>query len=237
VKSIVVAYEDKYCNELHLLVKALRRDAGAPAMILEPRSVRGTGRFANEVPRILRDRLKQTKLPPDRVVCLGDADRPQNLVPDAEPAPQGDAQAVENWVLALEQSWRAILISEAHISDTDSERLRVVCLRWSKESLLVACTDALRAYALERERRDALDAVLNTCEPCPTKLDDAEFSQRYRKPGRCLDDVFGAIDNRRYKKGRDDEDLLRDQIRPSQERREEVLRRCPDLRRLLAALA
>ena len=75
MRSIVIAYEDDYHEELHLLVKAMRRDRGLPEMLVEGRPVRGTGNFVHEAPRLLRTPLKQTKLPPDRVVCLADADR------------------------------------------------------------------------------------------------------------------------------------------------------------------
>jgi len=46
-----------------------------------------------------------------------------------------------------------------------------------------------------------------------------------------------AIDNRMYKKGRDDEDLLRGHVNPREDRRSQVLRRVPDLDRVLASLA
>jgi hypothetical protein len=48
--------------------------------------------------------------------------------------------------------------------------------------------------------------------------------------------VFQAVKSRNYKKGLDDEDLLRDQISPNEVRRAEVLKRCPDLGRLLREL-
>jgi hypothetical protein len=47
VRSIVIAYEDDYHEELHLLVKAMRRDLGLPEMIVEGRPVRGTGNTAS----------------------------------------------------------------------------------------------------------------------------------------------------------------------------------------------
>jgi hypothetical protein len=61
VRSIVIAYEDKYFEELHRLIKRLRVDHGLPGLCLEPRSVQGTGGFINEVPKLLRTPLKQTK--------------------------------------------------------------------------------------------------------------------------------------------------------------------------------
>jgi len=48
--------------------------------------------------------------------------------------------------------------------------------------------------------------------------------------------MFQAIRSRGYKEGLDDEDLLREQIAPHGDRRAQLLRRCPDLGRLLAHL-
>lgn len=233
--AIVIAYEDAYHEQFHLLVKALRRDRGLPGLILEAQPVGGTGNFVHEAPRILRTPLKQTKRPPDRVVCLADADRPPNLVPGQALPPAGaSAAAIETWLLSFEATWRAHLIAEAHLTTEQAGRLCVLCLRWSKESLLTACPEALLAHA--RERRDAVATVLASCPPPPATLADAEFIVRYRKPDHCLDAVLTSWAGRKYKKGRDDEDLLRDQIIPHEARRAEVLRRCPDLARLLDVL-
>lgn len=235
MKSIVLAYEDQYCEELHRLVRALRRDAGQPGLVLESRAVRGTGNFAEEVPKLLRLPLKQTKRPPDRVVCVGDGDRPQNLVPKGAAAPpSGDVGALEEWVIDFERSWRDFLVERGRLGERDAARLFVVCLRWSKESLLVASPDALLDRA--GERRGELESFLKACDPCPDSLPDEDFIRHYRRPNDCLDRVFEQIAGRRYKKGRDDEDLLRDRISPDPARRARLLRRCPDLKRLLAHL-
>ncbi|WP_437300233.1 hypothetical protein [Sorangium sp. So ce426] len=235
MRSIVIAYEDDYHEELHLLVKAMRRDRGLPEMIVEGRPVRGTGNFVHEAPRLLRTPLKQTKLPPDRVVCLADADRPQNLVPGARPASAGgDGAALHQWVIAFEASWKDHLVRESALSEEKSSRLYVRCIRWNKESLLVACPDALLEHA--EGRREQVQALLDRCVPPPATLGAEEFAVQYRKPAECLDRVFQIISERRYKKGRDDEDLLRVRIRPGPARRAEVLSRCPDLGRLLDVL-
>jgi hypothetical protein len=237
-RSIVIAYEDQYCDKLHLLIKALRRDRGQPGLCLEARSVHGTGGFAKEVPRILRTLLKQTRRPPDRVVCLADADRPQNLTRDAPPIPGvGGRAALDAWVVALEAAWHKALLRDAPLQADAAAKLTVVCLRWSKESLLAASPEALLAYAEEQQRREQVTALLKRCEPCPTGVDDSDFVTTFRRPNECMDQVVREIAGRKYKKGRDDEDILARHIKPSDARRAEVLRRCPDLERLLAALA
>lgn len=235
--AIVIAYEDAYHEELHRLVKALRRDRGLPGLILEAQPVRGTGKFVHDAPRILRTPLKQTKRPPDRVVCLADADRPQNLVPgQALPPLQVGAAALAAWITELEAAWRQHLIDKGPLATEQAGRLSVLCLRWSKESLFTASPDALLAYAHTRDRRDPVATVLANCAPPPATVADADFVVRYRRPDHCLDDVFAALAGRTYKKGRDDEDLLRDHIIPHEARRAEVLRRCPDLARLIDML-
>ena len=234
MSSILIAYEDDYHEELHLLLKALRRDRGLAGLTLEG-PVRGTGNFVREAPRLLRTPLKQTKAPPDRVVCLADADRPSNLVPSASlPAMTANRAALDEWVLDFEVRWREHLIHEGPLSAELAARLRVCAVRWSKESLLVACPDALLDHA--GTARNQVAQLLAACSPPPATLAPADFVVEYRKPNTCLDSVFQTSLGRKYKKGRDDEDLLRDQITRHADRRAAVLARCPDLERLLDLL-
>ena len=58
----------------------------------------------------------------------------------------------------------------------------------------------------------------------------------FKKPDDCMDRVIRAVADRRYKKGRDDDDLLRTWITPNDARRAQLLSRCPDLARLLCEL-
>lgn len=238
MKSIVIAYEDRYCDQFHGLIKRLRRDRGQAGVILEAASVRGTGGFVNEVPKLLRLPLKQTKRPPDCVVCVADADRPTNLVPGANEAPIGrDKDALERWTLEFETAWLTHLVEKTNLPAEDATRLAAICIRWNKESLLIASPDALIDYASKRGQTLALAALLAKCAPSPIDLEDALFLVDYRRPDNCMDRVFQTIEGRNYKKGRDDEDLLRDQLGAHDERRAQVLRRCPDLNRLLDILA
>ncbi len=233
-RAVVVAYEDQYCEELHRLVKRLRADQGLPGLILEARSVRGDGGFVKEVRQLLRLPLKQTKRRPELVVCVADADRPKSLAPAASGAPAGDDRAaLDRWVHEIEVAWRLRLTSEALLADEGAERLRTVCLRWSKESLLLASPAALIDYAGRHQRGGEVRELLEACAPRPTSLPDEAFLPSYRRPNACMDKIFHAVEGRNYKKGRDDEDILRDQITPDELRRAEVLKRCPDLGRLL----
>jgi hypothetical protein len=238
VSSTLLAYEDQYHDNLHLLIKKLRRDAALPGIILEKTTVRGTGGFINDVPKLLRTPLKQTRKPPDRLICLADADRPQNLVPGSPGPPAGDdGTSLDSWIVELEAAWLEHLRGRLNLPPADETRLRVVVLRWSKESLLIASPDALLEYAQKHERGPQVRALLANCDPDPWKAADREFMTAYQEPRSCLDVVFREIEERSYKKGRDDEDLLRDHIIDNHQRRTELRRRCPDLDRLLAELS
>lgn len=228
--TIVIAYEDKYCEQLHTLIKGLRKDLGLTLHPLEPRSVHGTGGYVNEVPRLLRTPLKLSHAPPappDRVICLADADSPVNLVPSEPPRPRGSDQGDE-WIVAFEQRWLEHLVKRCPVAAHDRHRLRTICIRWSQESLFVAVPDLLL-----RQARTLLDE----CIPPPQSLPDEDFSTHYRAPQQCMDRYFQTIEGRNYKKGRDDEDLLRNYVNLDQASRSQVLKRCPDLGRLLRELA
>lgn len=111
----------------------------------------------------------------------------------------------------------------------------MVCLRWNKESLLTAAPNAILDHALEHQRHEAVRAHLNACVPSPLTLEDGAFLLQYRSPQQCMDAILGLIADRSYKKGRDDEDLL-DRISQGDAHRQALLRRCPDLARLLDLL-
>ena len=238
MKTVLVAYEDKYCDAFHLLVKALRRDQGLGDVILERATVRGTGGFMRDVPKLLRLPMKQTKRPPDLLVCVADADRPKNLVPDAPACPTGnDLKALDAWVEALESSWKDRLVTENRLGAPDATRLRGLFIRWNKESLLTASPEALEDHGNVLQRGQALAGLLAACSPPPATVADIDFLATYRTPQRCMNDVITTVAKRKYKKGRDDEDIIRERIAPDRTRRDQVFRRCPDLARLVQLLA
>ena len=61
--------------------------------------------------------------------------------------------------LELERAWRQRLIDEARLERVRADRLEVLCLRWNKESVLIAATAALRAWAGQMDRVAALDEL------------------------------------------------------------------------------
>lgn len=240
MKSIVIAYEDKYFNKLHDLVKRLRKDRGDVGHVIEPRPIQGTGNFIREVPSLMRTPLAYPKHPPDLVVCLADADRPGNLVPNAPPAPMSKIAAeLDAWVLNLEQAWRQHLAKQCNLDEKAAARLRTVCLRWNKESLLLSSPEALCDYAREYGCEAAVRATLAGCSPSPLELADGAFFAEYRDPEGCMHLVCKKIHDRKYKKGIHDENILNKYVLAAgaDARRAEILRRSPDLARLLDVLA
>lgn len=232
----LLAYEDKYFAQLHTLVKALRRDLGRATTIIEGEGVNGTGGFQNELGRQLGRRDKRTKAPASLVICVADADRPQNLAGSNAPAKPQDAtpEALDAWVLELEGAWKKRLLEDSRVNPSEASRVEVVCLRWSKESLLVSCPDALLDFAGSTNAA-ALRNLFARCDPDPTTATDDMFMVRYARPGACMDDVVRAATagTHKYKKGLHDEDILREHIHPRMDRRRQLLARCPDLLRLL----
>src|SRR5690606_33589267 len=117
-----------------------------------------------------------------------------------------DIEALNAWVLELERRWHDSLVRDAHLDSPSAARLSVTCLRWNKESLLIACPEALLEHAARQARRDQVASVLSACSPCPTILDDGDFVASFRRPEDCMDRVIQAVADRNYKKGRDDDD-------------------------------
>jgi hypothetical protein len=235
--STLILYEDKYYETLHALIKRLRRERGAAPTVLEASSVRGDGGFARELGPALGRKLSSTRQRPDRVICVADADRPENLVGDAAPrAPDGaDRDELDRWVRDLEGRWLERLRRDAKLDDEQLSRTRVGCLRWSKESVVIASPGVLERYA--GDRRSELQALLSRCEPDPRTVPDEEFLGAYdRSPARCVDAVVERVRGERYKKGRHDEDILSLYLDGDRASRDRAYARLPDLARLIDAV-
>lgn len=235
--TLVVLYEDQYFEEFHKFWKRLRQHQKLPALVLEGRTAKGTGGFVNELGPLLRTPLRQTKRPPDKVVCLADADRPKNLFSSAPLAPIANAD-IARWIDTLEQDWKAHLVKECSLSPIDAARVETGCLCWSKESVLLTSEQQLLAFAGDGAAR--VQQVVEACTPKPSTVLPAEYTYTYRAPQKCMDQVFQAATNglRKYKKGRDDEDLLREHFCSMNDAElQAVCERCPDLVRLVSKLA
>ena len=233
MKSVVMLYEDQYCSKLHLLIKRLRQAENQASSILEYQTSNGTGNFKRVVPGLLRTPLKQTRSAPDFVLCIADADRPENLVPKYQCQVQYFPSTLD-WVCAFEHEWRNYVIHQGRLSPDDANKVVTFCLRWSKESLLVSTPDALKRNA-DPTRISALNDLFNNCNPSPLELNDDLFVDSYQKPQRCMDSVFQAGAGRKYKKGRDDDNIM-DNILKNQSFLSQTFARNPDLTRVLRYL-
>lgn len=230
--AIRIVYEDSYYESLDKLVRRVRRDStDAPDLLLECVSAQGAGGFLEEARKALRAPMQSTKQRPDAVVLIADGDQPKNLVPNAAKAPSNtSSEQLNSWATTLESQWKDSLVKNGL-----GGNLHTFVLCWSKESLLIAATNAL----LERAgtQANAVQEVFNACKPqSPLTVSDEMFTSTFTTPTDCLHSVFRALEQRNYKKGRDDEDLLRNHITPSAPHRSQVLQRCPDLLRLAELL-
>lgn len=222
----------------------MRQDLGLPDVCIQrPQTARGTGGFAKEARSLINtpfSRGTEPRAPADKIVCIADADRPQNLVPKFRPAPPKGDPAVGTWLKELEAAWLSQLVQNARLNEAERSRVETLCLRWSKESLLIAAVDALRAF-MDEDRLAEVDAFLEQCEPSPIATNFAppsSFTDIYRDPQECLKGIFlagKAKDRSKYDKGRDGDDLLK-AIKVNPEFRTLVRARCPDLDRLASAL-
>lgn len=230
---IQLVFEDEYCKTLQELVVALcndrislrASDEGVDSIELPTAMTAGGDRnFANVLGPALGRPLAETRERPELVVAIADADRPDNLVSGFRAAPGGSAD--DAWLVDLEARWFDALCTDPRVSPHQA-RLRTCVLRWNKESVLIAA----RPILLNR-KRGAAQSVLDGCVPAYESVADDNFTATYRDPAGCMDRVAQALFGRGYRKGREGNDLTRE-IAWSSEARNDVWRRCPDLRRLV----
>lgn len=236
MRSIVVIFEDEYCDDLFHLLKTIRtKDLAMPSVAIHgPMSAKGTGGFAAELNRVLPLRFPRGPLPAsaaDIVICVADADRPANLIGKAaaDAIAKREPSMGLSWVLELERLWLNDLQSK--VRPGSSPQLATCCLRWSKESLLIAGLTTLREYC-DDHRRSLFDDELTRCKPSnPQSITDESFVSTFRDPQGCIHRITMAGRDKPYKKGIDDAALL-NEIRRNDPERACVAARCPDIVRL-----
>ena len=88
------------------------------------------------------------------------------------------------------------------LTSCDPEKIHGLFLRWNQESLLIASHDAEAAMKrLGVRELSPLRAYLRGCSPSPAQLPDEQFTDTYRKSGKCLEDMLKAAGARTTKKG------------------------------------
>jgi hypothetical protein len=202
--QIVVCWEDEYHDKLDRgLRRALRRRAPeGPSVALFPDGVRGYGNFEPYVRSDWRNArlegIAKSRGPIDYLICVADADRATECCATIPEAPKGDGTS-SGWVSHANDAWTEKLRAAAPL---EPSRIFGVFLRWSQESLLIAAHDVPGAMQkLGCKQLDLLQAHLRACRPSPLDTPDHLFADRFRKAGKCLDDMLKAARAQATKKG------------------------------------
>ncbi len=196
---IAIAWEDEYFLPLQRLVLArrsvLRPAAADDYLDLVQYTLRGNGKFARHVedmwPRARALGVANDPGPLAHLICVVDGDKLSDLLPAVGQAPLHPDE-VAGWHAAAERTFEEHL--RARATNDEPSTVHGIVLRWAKESLALAAYDrAAVADKLGVPGTDPeLKAFLSRCKPSPDAVSSALFSDTYRRPVRCLDDLRNA---------------------------------------------
>jgi hypothetical protein len=202
--KVVVCWEDSLHKKLDICLKrALRlRAPQGPFPELSFIDSRGNGGFEPYVrsdwPTARLKGVPKSHGPIDYLLCIADADRADECCPAIGRCPDGDG-ASSDWVRRANEAWTAKLRAATTL---EPSRIFGAFLRWNQESLVIAAYDVPGALEkLKCKRPDLLQAYLRACEPSPLDTEDHLFADRFRKAGRCLDEMLKAAHAPASKKG------------------------------------
>jgi hypothetical protein len=200
---ILVVWEDRYHETLGPFVKRrlMARAPSAPSLVPQVlfHTSYGVGSFKRYVGSTW-DRARASGLPLDKgriehMICVADGDKlhEQIQIPAAPPA----AADVHAWLSTAEQAWQQHLRALCEGAPPSTVHGRI--LRWSKESLLLAGYDrepVRRTLGIDVQH-EGVRSFLNRCIPLPSALPAAGFTDTFRKPLRCLQEMDEAQRGRR----------------------------------------
>lgn len=202
--KVAVCWEDSLHKKLDLcLRRALRqRLPQGPSPQLFFIDSRGNGGFdpyvRSDWPKARIKGFPKSHGPLDYLLCIADADKASECCPTIERPPDGDGTSGD-WVIRANDAWTAKLRAATTL---EPSRVFGVFLRWNQESLLIAAHDVPGALEqLGCKRPDLLQAYLRSCAPSPLNTPDHLFADRFRKSGRCLDEMLKAAQAPSSKKG------------------------------------
>lgn len=190
----LVVWEDAYFDGLSPFIRRRLRavEAGRTPAHLAFFAAQGNGRFTNIVSKwsAMRERgLPTDPGPLDHVICVADADRVHE--PLHCEAPPKDLAHVPDWHVRTQGRWEEHLrlACEPHLRSTVHGAL----LRWSKESLALAGYDQppFREHLNIDVHEARVRKVLEECVPDPSKVEQAKFTDAFRKPVKCLSTLRG----------------------------------------------
>lgn len=227
--AVRVLWEDEHCEALHrVLRRLLEKSSLDTSRTVLRSSARGNGGF---VPFV---ESWTTAGDPSReeagfLVCVADADcaDTEQCCPEADTPPEGDST---KWVEHASGLWTDKLRAAAA---GDPERVHGRFLRWSKESLLIACYDFEEALSHAGEFSvGSLREILGACDPAdPNDVEDARFMEVFRKPNSCMKIGVHTAGLSKYHKGGQQWDDVLDAV--SEADLDKLEARVPDLRTLV----
>ncbi|HEY2514526.1 MAG TPA: hypothetical protein VGI39_26865 [Polyangiaceae bacterium] len=235
---VAIAWEDEYFRPLERIVLA-RRGALRPPdargyLELIQYTLRGNGRFAAHVesswPRVRAQGVPASSGKIEHLICVVDADKLRQLLPATIEPPPHSPEAVAEWHIAAEAAFVEHLRGRA--AGGEPSTVHGLVLRWAKESLSLAAFD--RIAAGEKLGVDTAHprvvTLFERCNPDPRAVSDALFTDAYRRPIACMDDLRRASGLPAVGKGSELDDVIN---ALAGEDVEAVCRRVPDIDRLL----
>lgn len=228
--SLLVAYEDTYCQELdRTLRRAVQRDEAlsVPRDFHPVEGVTKFPRFIGHDWRRFRDHgfPVKGKPRPEAVLCIADADAVASHFGVEAPG-----RPYAEWVARADQEFTTLLRKETR----EPDRVHGAVLRWNLESTLIAAHDESEAMqrlaGLELLDTARLDGFLQDCTPDPRSVADEAFTDTFERPQRCIADLATRMGWRRLKKG----DVRKDDALAwlTAHQLDKLVRRVPDLDRI-----
>jgi hypothetical protein len=228
--SLLIAYEDHYCQELD---RTLRRVVKRDGDLSVPREFHPVDGVTNFPPFVRGDwrRFRDRGFPvkgkprPTALLCIADADKVVNQLGLA-----ARTRPYHDWIVRAEGEFTNLLRKE-----TDRpEQVHGALLRWNLESTLLAAYD--EPEAMQRLAGAApldakgLEAFLTRCTPDPRTVSDDAFTDVFETSQKCLAELGHSMGWRILRKG----DVRKDDALSwiSDQQLDKLVRRVPDLRRI-----
>lgn len=170
----------------------------------------------------------------DYLICVADADRAEECCPGLAPPPPPPS-GTQDWVNNADASWTTHLRQiAANISVSG------MFLRWNKESVLLTAHDLEDLYSVVGVSRppnlEGVNAYLQTCNPRPYEVSDKLFNDSYRRPLKCLQELFKAAQVGSLAKNDVAFDTILERLRENVPARTKCLARATDVRKVGAEI-
>ncbi len=196
---VLVVWEDLYFEPIGQIVRrrlSLRASGeSTPVAGIMFHTAKGNSNFdryvASTWPKVRSTGLPGNKGRIDHLICVADGDRLHEILTGQSGPPSAPAD-VPAWHAKIEAAWHDQLRAASKEAAPDAVHGRV--LRWSKESIVLAGYD--KGPAKDHLRIDArgaqAQAFLDRCSPVPTTVDPGVFTDTYRRPLWCLNELRKA---------------------------------------------